>query len=130
MFCTSSKMLNRRIAEIRKAIQLERHYSCRQLFTIYANRVPVGPSVNGVLDGAEFYFRKKPADLSVAEAALLVGLIRGPSWLSPSRHPDHALQRRSEVIDAMLESGSITDSEAQSAKAAPVGVIAPDRGTD
>lgn len=123
LFCTPSKMLNRHLAEIRTAIQLERHYSRRRLLTMFANRVPVGPAVIGVHDGAEFYFRKKPADLNVAEAALLVGLSRRPFWLSPSTHPERALNRRNEVIDVMMERGSITGVDAQAAKAAPLGIV-------
>jgi len=124
MFCTPSKMLNRQFSVIRTAIQLERRYSRRQLFTIYANRVPIGPNVNGVHDGAEFYFHKLPRELDLAESALLAGLIRGPSYLSPVKHADRAVMRRNEVIDAMLGNGSITVSEAQAAKAAPLGVVA------
>jgi len=129
MFCIPSKMLNRRLAEIRVAIQLERHYSRKELFTIYANRVPVGPDVIGVHDGAGFYFRKSPADLTASEAALLVGLIRGPSFLSPSKHPDRALRRRNDVIDAMQQNSSVTAAEAELAKSAPLGIVAGEKTT-
>ena len=115
--------IGRQLREIRTAIQLERHYSRRQLFTIFANRSYFGPGLIGVEDGAEFYFHKHSAELSIAEAALLVGLVRSPTVYSPSKHPDRALRRRNEVIDAMLENGSITLAEAQSAKAAPLAVV-------
>jgi penicillin-binding protein 1A len=123
MFCTPSKMLNRHLSEMRTAIQVERHYSRRQLFTFYANRVPVGASLTGVHDGSQFYFHKNPAELNVAEAALLVGLIRMPSFFSPAKHPDRALHRRDDVIDVMLENGSITTADAQAAKSTPLGVV-------
>ena len=119
--CTS---LRRQLAELRTAIQLDRHFSRQQLFTIFANRVVLGPSVIGLHDGAEFYFRREPAALSVADAALLAGVIRGPSWLSPVKHPDRALRRRNEVLDAMAAAGSITPEVGQAAKAAPLGIVA------
>ena len=112
----------RQLTELRTAIQFDRHYSRKELFTIYANRVVLGPNLIGVQDGAEFYFRHCPATLSLADAALLAGLIRGPSWLSPVTHPDRALRRRNEVIDAMVENGSVTAAEAQATKNAPLGI--------
>ena len=119
-----SKELMRQVAEIRTAIQLERHYSRQQLFTIYANRVYLGPGLIGVQQGSEFYFRKAPAELNLPEAALLVGLIRAPAMYSPSQHPDRALRRRNEVIDAMAGNSTISATDAQAAKAAPLGIVA------
>jgi len=122
LFCSPSKMLRRHFEELRTAIQLDRRFSRHQLLTIYANRVFLGPNVVGVHDGAQFYFQKNSADLTISEAALLVSIARAPSWLSPVKHPDRALRRRNEVIDAMVENGSITAAEAQAAKNAPLGV--------
>ncbi len=118
-----SRELHRHLAELRTAIQLERHYSRRQLFTIYANRVSLAPGLIGVQQASAFYFHKKPDELTVPEAALLTGLIRAPSVYSPVKHPDRALRRRNEVIDAMVESGSITAGDAESYKSAPLGVV-------
>ncbi len=117
LFCLPSKMLKRHFDELRTAIQLDRHFSRQQLFTIYANRVYLGPDLIGVQKGSKFYFNKTSVDLTVPEAALLVALIRSPTVYSPSKHPDRALRRRNEVIDAMLENGSITKVEAEAAKA-------------
>ena len=122
LFCSPSKMLKRHFDELRAAIQLDRRYSRQQLFTIFANRVYLGPGLIGVQRGSEFYFHKSSDELDIAEAALLVGLIRSPAVYSPSKHPDRALRRRNAVIDAMLENGAITLAEAQSAKAAPLAV--------
>ena len=92
--------LHRQIAELRIAIQLERHYSRRQLFTIFANRIYLGPGLIGVQNGSKFYFNKSSVDLTVPEAALLVAVMRSPTGYSPIKHPDRALRRRNEVIDA------------------------------
>jgi membrane peptidoglycan carboxypeptidase len=79
--------LRRQIAELRIAIQLERHYSPRQLFTMFANRVYLGPDLIGVQNGSKFYFKKSSVDLTVPEAALLVALVRSPAVYSPTKHP-------------------------------------------
>src|SRR5439155_7643564 len=114
-----SRHLGRQFAELRTAIQLEGHYSRKQLFTMYANRVYLGPGLIGVQQGSEFYFHKNSSDLSLAEAATLVGLIKSPSIYSPTNHPDRAVRRRNEVIDAMLQNGSIPAAEGEAAKATP-----------
>jgi penicillin-binding protein 1A len=124
MVCMPSRALNQETKEFRLAIRLERHYSRQQLFTIYANRVYLGPGLIGVQQGSEFYFRKAPAELNLPEAALLVGLIRAPAMYSPSQHPDRALRRRNEVIDAMAGSSTISAADAQAAKSAPLGIVA------
>jgi membrane peptidoglycan carboxypeptidase len=62
--------------------------------------------------------------LSIAEAALLAGLVNAPSYFSPIKHPDRAVQRRNKVIDAMLQAGTITASEAGAAKDTPLGIVA------
>jgi len=123
MFCSSSHRLNRQLAEFRLGIQLERRYTGRQLFTIFVNRTYFGHEQCGVYGAANYYFHKTPADLNLAQAALLAALIKAPSMYSPAKHPDRALHRRNEVLDAMVESGSITEAEAQTAKADPLAVI-------
>jgi len=116
------KSLSRQLSELRTATQLERHYSRRQLFTMYANRAPLGQGLIGVYDAGAFYFHKKPGELAVSEAALLVGLANIPSFYSPLKHPDRALKRRNQMIDALVEAGMITMTEAQEAKSAPLGL--------
>ena len=123
MFCASPfRTLHRQLAEMRTAARLERHYSPLQLFTIYANRTYFGEGQIGVQSASQYFFHKNPAELTIAEAALVAGLVKGPSYLSPMRHPDRALARRNEVIDAMVQAGSITVSEADDAKNAPIGI--------
>jgi membrane carboxypeptidase/penicillin-binding protein len=122
MFCAPSKMLSRQLNEIRTATRLERHFTHQELFTIDANRTYFGAGLIGVESPSQYFFHKNPAELNIAEAALLAGMARGPSYLSPIKHPDRALERRNEVIDAMLQAGSITPSEADAAKNAPLGI--------
>lgn len=116
MFCAPSKPLSRQLDELRAAVQLERHFSRRQLFTIFANRVEFGEDIVGVEPASQHFFQKEPNQLLIGEAALLAGLVRAPSYLSPIKHPDRALRRRNEVIDAMVEAHAISEAEASTAK--------------
>jgi cyclic lactone autoinducer peptide len=122
MFCGPSKAFKRQLDEMRTAARIERRYSRSELLTIYANRTSFGQGLIGVQNASRYFFRKNADDLSIAEAALLAGLVEGPSYLSPLKHPDRALIRRNEVLDAMLQAGAITAPEAETEKNAPLGV--------
>lgn len=124
MFCVPSRALNRQVKEVRTAAQLERRFSRRELFTIFANRAWFGDGQTGVEAASEHFFGKEPNQLQVAEAALLAGLIRAPSRFSPYAHPDRALQRRNEVIDAMVATNTVSAAEGEAAKASLIGVVA------
>jgi penicillin-binding protein 1A len=116
MFCAPSKTLNRQLEELRTAVQLERHFSRQELFTIFSNRVWFGEGLVGVEAASQRFFQKDPVQLRLGEAALLAGLIKSPSRFSPFEHPDRALQRRNEVLDAMVEAHFITAEKAEAAK--------------
>ena len=120
LVCTPSRAIDYHIKELRTEIQLERRFSNRDLFTILANRWYFAGNVIGVEVASEYFFRKHASELSIDEAALLAGLIQSPNRLSPVKHPNRALARRNQVIDAMLHNGTISGSEAQSAQAAPL----------
>jgi len=122
-FCAPSKNLTRQAREIRTAVQLERRFSRRELFTIFANRAWFGDGQVGVEAAAQHFFQKEPNRLQVEEAALLAGLIQRPAYLSPITHPDRALKRRNEVIDAMVEAHAIDPKEGQTAKGSALGVV-------
>lgn len=123
MFCTPAKPLSYDLKVLRVAVQLERRFSRRELFTILANRVWFSEDIVGVEGAAQHFFHKEPSQLLVGEAALLAGLVKNPSYFSPIKHPDRALQRRDEVIDAMAQTHAISESEASMAKALPLQVV-------
>jgi len=123
MFCDPGKQLSRQLNEIRSAVQLERHFTRRELFTIYANRLVFGEKIIGVEAAAQHFYRKEPNHLLVGEAALLAALVKAPSYFSPTKHPDRALERRNEVIAALLETHAISESDASTAKASPLPVV-------
>ncbi len=106
-------------------MQLDRQYSRQQLFTIAVNRYYFGDELVGVQGASQYFFRQDPKDLSIAEAALLAGLVRAPHYFSPLNHPDRALTRRNEVLDAMLENHTISTEQAKDAKSRPLNVAVP-----
>lgn len=120
------KALKRELAELRTSVQLERHFTTNQLLDISLNRAYFGHGVYGIENAAEHYLAKPASHLSTPEAALLVGLIRDPNRLSPLTHPDSALSRRNEVIDAMVKRGSMSSEKAEQAKRTPIGTVAGD----
>jgi penicillin-binding protein 1A len=125
LFCEPSILFVRRLQELRTAVQLERHFSQQELFAIYVNRAYFGDGLTGVQAASRSLFLKEPNHLTIGEAALIAGLVQSPSRFSPLKHPDRALQRRNAVIDAILSEGTINASQAESAKAAPLGIGTP-----
>ena len=122
MFCSPEKAVTRELKELRVAVQLERVFTQRELFTIAANRYYFGDDLIGVQGAAQHFFHKDPGQLTVGEAALLAGLVRAPSYFSPGQHPDRAVQRRNQVIEAMVASHAITQAEGEDAIANPMNI--------
>jgi penicillin-binding protein 1B len=128
-FLTPEKTFKRKAIEIMIAIELEHKFDKKQIFEFYANRVDLGQrgsfTISGFAEAARAYFNKNLKDISLPEAALLAGLVQAPSYLSPYRHPERALDRRNLVLDSMVETHSITLEQAQKAKATPLRLAAP-----
>jgi penicillin-binding protein 1A len=122
MFCQPDKTLTPQLNELRTAAEMERRFSGRELFTIFANRIYFDKDLVGVEVASQHFFQKEPNQLLVGEAALLAGLVKAPSYFSPIKHPDRALRRRNEVVDAMLEAHTISEAEASTAKTSPLSI--------
>jgi penicillin-binding protein 1A len=120
LFLSPERHFSRKIQEAMLAIQIERHFTKEQIFTLYANQIFLGSGVYGFEAGSEYYFNKPARELKLEEAALLAGLPKAPVSLSPINFPERALKRRNLVINNMLEDGKITAAEANRAKAAPL----------
>jgi len=124
-FLTPERTLSRKLKEAYIAIILETRLTKPQIFQMYCNEIYLGQdgsySINGFGEAARFYFGKDIIQLSLPEAAFLAGIIRGPGYYSPFRHPERALERRNKVLGDMLEVGFITPAEYEKAKAAPLG---------
>jgi len=128
-FLSPEKTVKRKLTEMLIAIELEQKFSKQRIFEMYANQVPMGQrgsfSINGFGEASRAYFNKDMKDLTLPECALLAGIIQRPSYLSPYRHPERALERRNLVLDSMVETGSITRDQAERAKATPLKLAAP-----
>lgn len=128
-FLSPEKTIKRKMIEMLIAIELEQRFSKQQIFELYANEVPMGQrgsyAINGFGEASRAYFNKDIKNLSLPEAALLAGLIQRPSFLSPYRHPERALDRRNLVIDSMVETGAINREQADKAKATPLNLAPP-----
>jgi penicillin-binding protein 1A len=120
LFLSPDRSFHRKVQEAMLAIQIERRFTKPQIFTLYANQIFLGHGVYGFEAASEFYFSKPARKLTLAEAALLAGLPKGPGVYSPINHPDRAMKRRNLVINAMLEDGKITAAQAADARSAPV----------
>ncbi|MFD7586817.1 transglycosylase domain-containing protein [Kitasatospora sp. NPDC059811] len=116
------KTLGRKIQELKVAIKLEEDLSKDQILTNYLNITYYGNGAYGVEAASQRYFSKSNKDLTIAEAAMLAGLVQNPSQYDPKLHPVAAQKRRDTVIDKMLENKHITADQAKEAKAAPLGL--------
>jgi penicillin-binding protein 1A len=117
----SDRRMGRKVQEALLALQIERHYTKQQIFTMYCNQIYLSHGNYGFEAAAEYYFGKSVGKLNVQEAALLAGLIRGPSY-SPILHPQRALARRNLVLELMEHAGKITAAQYRQAVAQPLGL--------
>src|SRR6202040_3030926 len=128
-FLTPQKTVKRKLSEMMIALEMEQKFSKQQIFEFYANRVDLGQrgsfTISGFAQASQAYFNKDLKDVTPAEAALIAGIIQAPSYLSPYRHPERALERRNLVLDSMVETHAITREEADKAKATPLKLAPP-----
>ncbi|MGE3773560.1 MAG: penicillin-binding protein 1B [Gammaproteobacteria bacterium] len=124
LFLTRERTLTRKLKEAMMAISIERAYGKREIFETYVNEVFLGQDGNRAIHGfglaAQFYFGRPLAELGVAEQALLIGMIRGPSLFNPFKHPERALARRNEVLQRLATSGLLTQAQADGLRKAPL----------
>ncbi|MDR1816729.1 MAG: penicillin-binding protein 1C [Puniceicoccales bacterium] len=109
-----------------RAVRLERALGKERVLLQYLNRAPFGSNLVGAGAGAQAWFGKDPEKLSLAEAALLAGLVQSPERWRPDRHPDAALRRREYVLRRMLALGQITPEQAAAAGREPL-ALAPQK---
>ncbi|HRC57670.1 MAG TPA: transglycosylase domain-containing protein, partial [Kofleriaceae bacterium] len=110
--------------------QLERRWSKRAILEVYLNYVFLGSNAYGMAAAARAYFDVELAELTLAQHALLAGLIQAPSRLDPLRHPDAAKVRRDEILGRMQRAAMIDAPAADRARAEPLGLrpAAPSEG--
>lgn len=102
------------------AVKLERFYTKDEIINMYLNRFDFLNNAVGIKTAANVYFGKEPGDLKAEEAALLVGMLKNPSYYNPLRHEERAKNRRNTVIDQMVKADFLTIAEGDSLKALPL----------
>ncbi|HXZ47289.1 MAG TPA: transglycosylase domain-containing protein, partial [Pseudolabrys sp.] len=103
LFLTQERTLTRKLQEVLLALWLERKFSKSQILELYVNRVYFGSGAYGIEQASQHYFGKSARNITVAEAALLAGVVKSPSRLAPTRNFDAAEQRAKAVLAAMAE---------------------------
>lgn len=93
------------------AVKLERHYTKEEIIAFYLNYFDFLHNAVGIKTAANTYFNKEPKDLSITEAATLIGLCKNPSLFNPVRYPERCFARRNVVLQQMVKAGYLTDSE-------------------
>ncbi len=102
------------------AIKLERFYSKEEIIKMYLNQFDFLYNAVGIKSAAHVYFGKTPEELTVEEAATLVGMVKNPAYYNPVRRPERTMQRRNVVLDQMMRNGKLTAQQADSLKALPL----------
>jgi penicillin-binding protein 1A len=120
LFLTDEKTWERKIKEALLAIQIERRYTKREIFTLYCNQIYFGHGAYGVEAASRLYFAKRAKDLSLEEAALIAGIIQTPERQSPFVDMRRAIRRRNYVLQRMAEEGYITKAAAAAAEETPI----------
>jgi 1A family penicillin-binding protein len=129
-FLTREKTVRRKLTEILVAIRLEKAFSKKQILELYLNKVYFGDGLYGVEAASLGYFGKHAADLDLAEAALLAGLVKAPSTNSPSSSPTRARARRNAALEVMRAAGAIDARAFQAAVSSDVRLKDTLRGHD
>ncbi|MCD6181441.1 MAG: PBP1A family penicillin-binding protein [Candidatus Cloacimonetes bacterium] len=111
MFLSLDKTIPRKIKEAMLAVRIEKHFSKDEILELYLNKSPFGPGIYGIEYASSKYFNKQAKDLSIPEAALLIGMPQLPSAYYPFRHPQRAIRRRNIVLGCMLDEQVISPEE-------------------
>ncbi len=109
------KTVSRKLKEFKLTRQLERKYSKKEILETYLNTIYFGHNCYGIANAAQVYFDKPASSLSLAESALLAGLVKAPNHYSPFKNPEKAYARRKTVLQLMLAQKSITENEYKNA---------------
>ncbi len=125
-FLSRDRTISRKLKEAAMALLIELHYDKGEILEAYCNEVYLGQDGRRAIHGfglaARFFFGAPLEELRLPDLALLVGLVKGPSYFDPRRHPERARKRRDQVLTLLAEQDVITASEARQASEAPLGV--------
>jgi penicillin-binding protein 1A len=117
---TQEQTWTRKIKDALLALVIERRYTKQEILEAYLNQIYLGEGAYGVEAASQLYFGKHTKELTLAECALLAGVVRIPEYYSPYVHPEDAKGRRNLVLSKMVEQGYITEQQAKEAKNEPI----------
>ncbi|MEZ5547538.1 MAG: penicillin-binding protein 1B [Pseudomonadales bacterium] len=133
-YLTSDRTVTRKATEAIMAILLDLHYDKSEILEAYLNEVYLGQAgrraIHGFGLGSHYYFGRGLKELKLHQAALLVSLVKGPSYYNPRRHPERALARRNLVLDMLAQAGKVSPEQADWAKRQPLDVAQQSSYTD
>lgn len=122
-YLTQEKSFKRKLIEVMLAPQLEMKFTKAKIMEYYCNTNYYGNRCYGVQAASQYYFGKDASDVSIAEAALLVGLSNSPSAYDPVKNPKAALEKRNRVIDTLFDNGYISEGEKEEAKEEELSIV-------
>jgi penicillin-binding protein 1A len=128
LFLTPERNMMRKLQEVVLALWLEHHFTKKEILELYLNRVYFGSGAYGVEAAAQRYFGKPARNVTLAEAALLAGLVKSPSRLAPNKNYEAAEQRGQIVLATMVEAGLVKEDAAKAAVAAAPAIVKPSAG--
>lgn len=132
-FLSNQRSVWRKVNEATMALLVERRYSKDEILAAYLNEVYLAQdgqrAIHGFGLGSRFLFQRPVDELSTAQIALLVGMVKGPSYYDPRRHPERALERRNLVLQVMQEQGLIDRAQYQKARGEGLGLVVAAAGT-
>lgn len=130
-YLTNERTLARKATEAMMAVLLELHYEKKDILEAYLNEVFLGQdgqrAVHGFGLASQYFFSQPLSELKLDQVALLVGMVKGPTYYNPRRNPERALERRNLVLDVLAEQGVASAEEVAAAKQKPLGIT--QRGT-
>ena len=130
-YLTNERSLSRKATEAMMAVLLELHYEKKDILEAYLNEVFLGQdgqrAVHGFGLASQYFFSQPLSELKLEQVALLVGMVKGPTYYNPRRNPERALARRNLVLDVLVEQGVVSAEEVAAAKQKPLGIT--QRGT-
>ena len=123
----TDRSLGRKVREQNAAREMEKRYTKDQILEAYLNQIPFGRGWFGIESAARHYFGKSASKVSLAEAAALAAMPKGPALYDPLKYPDRVIRRRNVVLSLMADHGYITPQQAAAARASKL-VTAPNNG--
>ena len=114
--------VTRKLAEIIRALNIEREYSKDEILEVYLNVIPMSENMYGVGAASRGYFGKEPSALSAAEAATLIGITNAPTAYNPYSNPEACVKKRNSVLSVMYSEGVIDEAEYNEAVSSPLSV--------